>query len=191
MAVNASDKILIEKSLSGDLNSFRRLVEYYQPLVYSIAFRFLRNSADSEDIVQECFLKVWKNLSTYKLDYKFSTWIYKIVVNLCMDQFRKKKIIKTIYYEDIPGSVTNPGAEKYNLEDTIITNEMIRYVNIAVDNLSPKQKMIFVLSELEGIENDEISKILNVSTGNIKSNLYYARKNIRIYLDKIYKTNSV
>src|SRR5258705_3976391 len=87
---------LIKKSAEGDHHSFRQLVESHQSLAYSIAFRFTKNENESEDIVQDAFVKVWKNISGYDTAFRFKTWVSKIVTNLCLDYLksgRKKKIM--------------------------------------------------------------------------------------------------
>jgi RNA polymerase sigma-70 factor (ECF subfamily) len=187
MAENSSEKELIQNSLNGDMRSFKHLVEYYQPYVYSIAFRFFNNKTDSDDVVQECFIRVWKNLHRYKSKYKFSTWIYKIVNNLCLDHYRRQKRNKSQSMEEfsvIENLIVN---DELNAENILINTELKKMVYKAVENLSPKQKMVFILRDIEGMEIVEIVKIMNISPGRIKSNLYYARKRLRQLLEKIYK----
>lgn len=188
MSDNASEEILIINSLNGDMLSFKRLVEYYQPYVYSVAFRFLNNKADSEDIVQECFIRVWKNLKRYNSNYRFSTWIYKIVTNLCLDQYRRKKRSYLVNIEDLSGIESIPASGETDAERMVINKEMKKLVSKTVEKLSPKQKMVFILRDLEGLDIIEIVRIMNLSPGKIKSNLYYARKKLRQQLEQIYKT---
>jgi len=181
-----SDNVLITKCKSGDMQSFRQLLEHYQPYVYSIAYRFMNNKTDAEDLVQDCFVKVWKNLHRFDERFKFTTWLYKIITNLCFDRFKQKKREKTTTYEDVYEYKNFESFDPTDVESNCINNEMRELITKLVNELSPKQKMIFILRDLEDVDVSEVGKIMKLSPGKIKSNLYYARKNIREKLETIY-----
>ena len=188
MAENTKNKILINNCKNGDMLSFRQLLDQYQPYVYSIAFRFLNNISDAEDIVQDCFIRIWKNIHRYNEQYKFSTWVYKIVTNLCFDLLRQKNRNKIIDYYESPDSLTTGLMDHTNIESDIINDELKELVNKLVNELSPKQRMVFILRDIENVDVKEIEQIMSLSPGKIKSNLYYARRNMREKLEIIYKS---
>ena len=80
-----SDPELVEKAVAGDMQAFRRLVERHQGFVYALCYRLVGTVGDAEDITQEAFIRLWRNLSRYRDDIKLTTWLYKIVTNLCLD----------------------------------------------------------------------------------------------------------
>jgi RNA polymerase sigma-70 factor (ECF subfamily) len=173
---------LVQKSLSGDAQSFRLLVEAHQGLAYSIAFRFTRDEQESEDIVQEAFIKTWKSISRYNKEFRFKTWLGKIVTNLCLDYLKS-------------GRIKNKSGEKLN--DTMVfsdrhevkleADELREIVYQLADQLTEKQKAAFILRDLEMLEVEEVCEMLKMTAGNLKSNLYYARLKIKEGLERIYK----
>jgi RNA polymerase sigma-70 factor (ECF subfamily) len=181
---NGWDTELIERYRKGDSNAFRELVTNYQGRVYVFAFRMLCNEEDAKDVAQETFIKVWRNLSKYNAAFKFSTWLYKITANCCYDHLRSGKKRK----QHVPIEQVKSACElilKSNMEQQIINEDLAALISELTHELTPKQKLVFTLKELEGFEVDEISAIADLSPEKIKSNLYLARKNIREQLEKM------
>jgi RNA polymerase sigma-70 factor (ECF subfamily) len=183
--MTSEDKIqeLINLSKNGDKTAFGELINTYQNLVYSVAFRLVANEDFAKDIAQETFLRVWLNLHKYNKKYKFSTWIYKIATNICYDFLRKHKQ-KNFVQIDIE-SVKSLIISKENVEEKIINEELKSLILYFTNELSPKQKIVFTLSDIEDLETDEIEKITGLSAEKIKSNLYLARKNIKEKLNNL------
>ncbi len=170
------DKNLIRKCRNGDTNAFKSLVEMMQHYAYYLAFKILLNEDDAKDSVQETFVKIWKNIDNYRDEYLFSTWMYKIVVNTCLDKIKGKKNNISLKPEH---------EDSHNAAETsIINRDLIRQIKILSKDLPYKQRIIFILKDLQGLSFDEVAKVLDMPKGRIKSNLYYARKNIR---DKLFK----
>lgn len=181
---NGWDTELIEQCRKGDSNAFKQLVDNYQGMVYVFAFRMLCNEEDAKDVVQETFIKVWRNLSKYNSALKFTTWLYKITANCCYDHLRKGKHRK----QQVDIDQVKHACERMlqsNLEQKIISKDLAAVISQLTQALTPKQKLVFTLKELEGFEVNEISTITNLSPGKIKSNLYLARKTIREQLEKM------
>jgi RNA polymerase sigma-70 factor (ECF subfamily) len=170
---------LICLSRQNDRNAFRAIVEGYQSMVYSLAFRILCNREDAKDIVQETFLRIWLNLSKFNMQQKFSTWTYKIAVNLCMDKLKRTK---NIYCEDC--GVLADFISSDNIEEALVNSELATIILMLTEKLSPKQKIVFTLRYLEDLEVDEVKKITGLSEKKIKNNLYAARLSIRAKLEK-------
>ena len=181
---NGWDTELIERCRNGDSNAFRELVDNYQGRVYVFAFRILCNEEDAKDVVQETFIKVWRNLSKYNTALKFTTWLYKITANCCYDHLRTGKRRKQhVEIEQVKHACEQ--MLQSNMEQKIINEDLAAVISQLTNELTPKQKLVFTLKELEGFEVNEISAITNLSPEKIKSNLYLARKTIREQLVKM------
>lgn len=178
---------LIASSKLNDQKAFRKIVECYQYMIYSLAFRLLCNEEEAKDTVQETFIKVWLNLSAYKTDKKFSTWIYAIASNLCLDKLKSLKHLyqSTTIDEKIYILISNE-----NVEQAIINTELGEIILRLTNELTPKQKMVFTLRYLEELEIDEIIQITGMTSEKIKSNLYLARQTIRRKLEIIQNLNN-
>lgn len=176
---------LINCSLNNDTNAFRQLVEAHQSFIYAVAFRILCSDTDSEEVVQDTFIKVWTNLHRFNNKMRFTTWLYKIVVNLCYDRLKTNKRYQNKVSFDIENSVTLNMPSPENIENKIINHELGQIIRFLTNELTPKQKLVFTLSELEELPVNEISVITGLSPGKIKSNLYCARQNIKDKLSKI------
>ncbi len=177
---------LIQKAQQGHPLAFRYLVERHQKMTYTLAYRFLNNADDAKDIVQEAFIRIWKNLDQYKPEVKFSTWLYKITTNLCLDRIKSKhhQQQKNQVSEDFKiASSTTP-------EKILEQEELAAFVHHAAQTLTPKQQAVFILSDLQGLSMNEIEESLGMSKGNIKSNLYYARLAMQEKIKNIFFTPS-
>jgi RNA polymerase sigma-70 factor, ECF subfamily len=175
----------IEKAKSGDQHAFRVLVESFQGFVYSIAFRFTGDEAEAEDLVQETFIRLWKNMDRYNPEYKLKTWLGKIVTNLCFDFLKssRRKNEKHRIAMDNKLNVIDPSQHESELD----SSELHAIVMKLADQLTPKQRTAFILRDLEMLEVKEVCDMMRISAGNLKSNLYYARLSIKERLIKYYK----
>ena len=175
---------IIEKAMAGDMRAFRTLVERHQSFVLSLAYRFVRDVTEAEDITQEAFVRLWKNLHKYKQEIKLTTWLYKIVTNLCLDYLKssKRKHSRTTINVDDEMKLSAGSTA-----DQPMLNEELRSAILKMtEELTPKQKAVFVLRDLEELSVEEVSKVLNESAANIKSNLYYARLKMSELIRKFY-----
>ena len=172
---------LMESSTRNDHKAFRKIVEGYQFMVYSVVFRILCNEEEAKDTVQEIFIRVWMNLSSYHPDKKFSTWLYTIATNLCLD---KLKSSKHNFQSNSNDETLNNLIASENVEQTIINSELGEIIIRLTNKLTPKQKIVFTLRYLEELELDEIVQITGLTSNKIKSNLFLARQTIRKKLEK-------
>lgn len=178
---------ILNASKKGDSTAFRKLVEYFQSYVFSLAMRFLGNEEDAKDVTQESFIRVWKHLKKYDSKSKFTTWLYKIVSNLCFDRLKTNARRQNIFSQN-DFSMMHEKVDDSNLEQDAVNTELIETIKNLARELTPQQRMVFVLSEFQELDIKEIAKILSISKGSVKSNLYYARKNIRaklVMIDKV------
>ncbi|GHT06758.1 DNA-directed RNA polymerase sigma-70 factor [Bacteroidia bacterium] len=177
---------LIDCSQQGDTKAFGRLMTEYQLLVFRLAFRLLGDDNQAKDMVQEVFIKIWLQINKYKPQYSFSTWIYKITCNLCYDKLRSMKQFPE--FTKLPDAIREPDmASSENIEASVINNELKELILYFTNELSPKQKLIFTLSDIEALDTEEIVAITGLSAGKIKSNLYLARKQIKDKINAITK----
>lgn len=132
---------LIRKSAEGDHQAFRLLVEAHQNLAYSIAFRFTWDENESEDIVQDAFVKLWKNLSKYNAEFRFKTWLSSIVTNLCLDYLKSSRKKKLVDEKNI-----NRNEPSIN-EDKLEREELKLIVYRLAEQLTEKQRVVFVLRD--------------------------------------------
>ena len=169
---------LILKANNGDTKAFEVIVRNYNKFGYAVAFRILCNEEDAKDVVQECFIKIWKHLNEYDKKIKFTTWMYKIVVNLCFDKLKSQKRRRNIFKNLDEDSVINvPGG--IDLEKELTNKELAAMIKHFASGLSEKQKTVFILRDMEDLSIEEVSEIMNISSGSVKTNLFYARQSIR------------
>ena len=176
-------KDIIQACITRDQNAFRILVDNYADFAFSVAFRIMNDEDESKDIVQESFITVWKKIRGFNPENNFSNWLYRIIVNRCYDALRKKKRNPLVYPDDsnwnIPGIISHSSADK-GLDNKEIGKMIRRLTN----KLSNKQKIVFVLSELEGLSREDIAEITGISRASVKSNLFHARQNIKKLIEK-------
>ena len=178
----------IEGSLNGDTSSFKMLVDQYSDYAYRIAFKTLLDKDDAKDVVQESFIRVWKHLGKYRREIKFTTWLYKIVVNICYDKLKSNKRRKAVMDNINTDNLENINAVSENPEKRMSDNDFAGIISKLAEKLSIKQRMVFVLRDLQNLSIEEVSGILGMSSGSVKTNLFLARKNIAKKLSAIDNT---
>jgi len=176
---------LILRAQQGDKGAFRRIVELHRRLAFAAAFKILLNEEDAKDAAQESFIKLWKNINRYKFEAKFTTWFYKIVINESLDKLkaRKRKENKMQNAGDFSllENLSSHSADDFS------NKELAEIIEKLTERLSPKQKIVFTLRDLNGFGIDDISASLNISESSVKANLVYARRKIKDLLTSIYK----
>ena len=173
----STDEELIARFQQGDNYAFDLLVKRYKDPLLNYVFRFLGDRTDAEDIIQETFYRLYKNKHYYKEIAKFSTWIYTIAGNLAKTELRKRKrrnLFSINYYMstdkdyDLPDDQTSPEKDA----NTTITDDIIQQ---SVDKLSPKFKQVIILRDIQGFSYEEISEIIKIPLGTVKSRVNRAR----------------
>ncbi|WP_064505468.1 RNA polymerase sigma factor [Defluviitalea phaphyphila] len=181
---NKDEISLIKKAKKGDILAFEELILRYEAKIYNIAYRMLSNEEDAKDVSQEIFIKVFKKLKKFRGDSNFSTWLYRIATNACIDELRKRKG-KEIYsvdekIETKEGSIIKEYVDdKQNVEELIINKEKAYSIQLAINKLSEEHKKAIILRDLQGLEYNEISKILECSLGTVKSKISRARRKLK------------
>lgn len=173
---------LIKKAASGDNKAFSKIYYQYKELVYRVVYRLLGGTEDIHDAVQQTFIELFKSLPGYAGKSKFTTWLYRIAVNVSIQFFRKKRVsekFKTSEWEldTIPSSDTT----SMNIE----RKELKTQLEEALSSLQLKKRIVIVLHDIEHKTMEEISEIIGVPVGTIKSRLFYAREELKKKLGKI------
>jgi RNA polymerase sigma-70 factor, ECF subfamily len=173
----ASDKdaLLMARVAAGDLSAFEGIVVRNQSAAWALAFHYLSDSAEAEDIVQEAFLKLLKSAHRYKPSAKFRTYFGRIVVHLCLD-YRSKK--HPVYCETLPEKADMENNPYLLLHKKEIASELKR----AIADLAPTQRMAFLLRHLKGFTYSEIAEAMNLSSKAVDSLLQRGRQALRAHL---------
>jgi len=179
--VEPDDRQLVETIRGGDATAFETLVRRKTTKVYSLCYRIIGNSEDAKDISQLVFIKLWENLEKYDPQYAFDTWLYRMVTNVAIDFMRNKQSRDNAVNSNLRLVKTSSEAE----QGTIVQRKEVESVFNAVSNvLSPKQKTIFVMSEMEDLRSSEIAKVLGCRESTVRNHLFNARKLMQAQLKR-------
>jgi len=176
-------KNIIKSCIKKDEAAFKMLVERYSDFAFRIAFRIINDEDESNDIVQESFITVWKKIGNFDTEKNFSNWFYRIIVNKCYDSLRKKKKMQLIYSHDESWNIEALYSSS-NPHNKLENKEIGKIIRLLTNRLSAKQKTVFVLSELEELSHEDISEITGMTKASVKSNLYHARQQISDMIEK-------
>ena len=177
-----SDAALMGGVAVGRQDAMGIVLDLYMSMVSRVSYRILCDRCDSEDVTQEVFIKVWRNASGFDGRYSLSTWIYRITCNLCYDRLRRRKVLSIFSIAPPVYETSCPVA--LSPEEDFITKETWEIFCRASRNLSPKQRAVFTLRDLEGLDTEEVAAVTGLTADQIKSNLHIARKNIRQELER-------
>lgn len=179
-----NDFDLIQEFHKGKTEAFNEIVRRYQQKVYWIAKRMVGSHEEADDIVQDVFVKVFKNLKNFRCDSSFYTWIYRITTNQAINMLRKKKLVEFVRFDTAFPALSAAGDENLNPLKKLETKENYSLLQEAISALSPKQKKVFLLRYYDELPYEEISKMLKTSVGGLKANYFHALKNIQKYVKK-------
>jgi len=175
-----NDQDLIAKVLDGDTNAFSVLVNRYKDLVFSLALKMLKNREEAEEISQDAFIKVYKSLHKFKGDSKFSTWIYKVVYNSCLDRLKQYKK----NYALVPIDEFNENQVKTldNAFDALVSQDRKNAIQACLNKLPSEDSFLLTLYYFEEQSLEEISKIVGLTANNVKVKLFRSRKKLATIL---------
>ncbi|NOX96560.1 MAG: sigma-70 family RNA polymerase sigma factor [Nitrospirae bacterium] len=191
-----SDEVLVRKSKEGDQAAFAELVNRYESRIYNLAYKMMGSREDAADILQETFLDAYKSLPGFRGEAGLSTWLYRIATNLCLMKLRKKEGKGAVSLDEplsteegqrpreIPDWSTNPAA-------VVLNAELRQVMDEAIEALPPLYKSVFILRDLEGLSNVEVSKVLGESVPAVKSRLHRARLFLRERLSQYFSGNDL
>jgi RNA polymerase sigma-70 factor (ECF subfamily) len=173
----------IKQVIKGDQDAFAEIVEIYSNSIYQLGYRMLGNRHEAEDIAQEAFIRAYVNIKSFNQDLKFSTWLFRIATNLCIDRIRKKK---PDYYLDAEVSGTD-GLTMYSQlssnsplpENELESLELHETVQKEILKLPEKYRSVIVLKYMEELSLNEISEILDMPLGTVKTRIHRGREALR------------
>ena len=182
--VNADERALIERSRRGDIAAFDELVRTYEKSVYNTAYRLAGSYDDAADVAQEAFVRAWNNLKSFRGDSAFSTWLYRIVTNVFLDD-RKRKRARPQRSLDEAIALDESNVTRQFEDDTPGPEEVAEgaerrmVLERAIQTLPEAQRIVIVLYHTQGLSYEEIAEITNLPMGTVKSKLNRARLALR------------
>lgn len=179
-----NEGLLLEKAKKGDVEAFEELIAGYQKRVFNIALKMIGNHEDASELAQETFIRVFKSIGKFKEESLFSTWIYRIATNICLDELRRRKGRKEVSLdEDIK---LENGDVSRQIEDTgpspeaiAERNELRRKVNDAIGLLTEEHRLVIIMRDIQGFSYEEIAKITGCPEGTVKSRINRARQSLK------------
>src|SRR3979409_1372681 len=176
------DRELVRLAQTGDKEAFEELIRRHQHRVFAVAGGILRRREDVEDIAQQVFVKAYFSLKRFDQRAAFSTWLYKITVNECWDLLRKKKVRPLLYESDLSEEQAQQfsASEKFEsgAQDVSDKLEAQQRVEILLQGLDERDRMMLILKEVEGFAIEEIAEILDLNANTVKVRLFRARRRI-------------
>jgi len=180
---------LIRAAQRGDQDAFEQLVRAHDQSVLRLAMNLLRSPDDARDVYQEAFLRVYRNLDSFRFDCSFHTWLYRIVTNICLDQLRKRKVRKeeSAVVETSDGSIDRmealeEEAAHANPERTCWNRELKQRIENALQRLTPRERMVFELRHYQGLRLRNIGDLLGTTEEAAKNCLFRATRKMRAVL---------
>jgi RNA polymerase sigma-70 factor, ECF subfamily len=181
--VQPDDRLLVETIRGGDAEAFEQLVRRKTPKVYALCYRIIGNAEDAKDIAQLVFIKLWENLAKYDSAYSFDTWLYRMVTNVAIDFIRNRQSRDNAVNSTLRLVKTSADPE----QGLAVQRKEIETVFAEVSSvLSPKQKAIFVMREMEDLPSPEIARILGCRESTVRNHLFNARKLMQVQLQERY-----
>lgn len=178
-----NEALLLKKIKNGDIASFELLISEYQVYAYNIAYRMLGNEEDAKDVTQEALIKVYKSIHKFKENSSFSTWLYRIVMNTCKDELKKRKEATVSLDKEIEtndGTVSREiGDDRLNPSRIVERKEVSHVVQEAINTLSDANRTVIVLRDIQGLSYEEISKVIKEPIGTVKSRINRGRGQLK------------
>jgi len=187
--LQTDEKALIRAAQEGDQDAFGQLVRAYDQSVLRLAMNLLRSPEDAQDVYQEAFLRVYRNLNSFRFDCSFHTWLYRIVTNLCLDHMRKRKVRKeeSSQVEGSDGPVDRMDAVQESRAESdpqrsMFAGELRKRIEKTLAELTPRERMVFELRHYQGLKLRNIGEILGTTEEAAKNCLFRATQKMRVAL---------
>ncbi len=180
-----SDKELMERFLRGEIEGFNLLVENYKVKLFNLLYRLTGAREEAEDILQETFLRVYRERESYNFNYSFSTWIYTIALNLCRNLYRRKNRVR---FTSLDALLSQPGSSSDNFGNR---SRLSSILEKAITTLPRKYRKVFLLRDVDQLSYEDIALTLGIPLGTVKSRVNRARrilkKKLRPMMEECYE----
>lgn len=188
------DEILVREFKEGNLEAYDKIVERYQKKIYGLSFNLCRNQMDAQDVTQEVLLTLFRKIETFQGKSAFSSWVYRITLNATYMRLRSKKKEPNVSIDDLMPSLNGAGYQQEKIQDwsedtesLLFDNETRETIQKAVDLLPEKEKVVFILRDVEGLSTEKVSGILDLTIPAVKSRLHRARLFLRKKLSNYFE----
>ena len=176
-----TDRELVARAQKQDLAAYNELIQRYHKKIYGLVYNMTSNKEDAEDLAQEVFFKAYTALNRFKGDSSFYTWVYRIAVNRAINYVKKRKKRTGMSLDDVDGGVErDPSYVELSAKDSpfrdATISELQEKLNEALQKLSEKHRAVVVMHDIQGVPHEEIAQSLGVSSGTVRSRLFYARQ---------------
>lgn len=169
----------IERASRGDAAAFNRLMEMHERRMYAVALRICGNREDAQDCLQEAMLRVYRSISGFKGQSSFGTWVYRITMNTCLDELRRKKNRQNTSLDSLLDQGWSPSDVSNSPEKHALQSEARKCLHNAIRELPEDMRSAIILRDIHGLPYDEIAKVLDINVGTIKSRISRGREKLR------------
>ena len=177
--METDEKKLIERASGGDPSAFNRLMAQHENRMYAVALRMCANREDAQDCLQEAMLRVYRAIGSFKGQSTFSTWVYRITMNTCLDELRRKKNRQNTSLDNLVDMGWSPTDGGAGPEKQALMREMREKMHGAIRELPDDMRAAVVLRDIQGFSYDEIAQMLEINAGTIKSRISRGREKLR------------
>lgn len=182
--MSENEKYLLVKAKNGDIEAFETLIESHQKKVFNIALRMVGNYEDAAELAQDVFVRIFKSIKGFKEESSFSTWVYKITTNVCLDELRKRKNKNTVSLDENikveDGEIKREIRDyKESPEEALEKKELKKAVHHAINALPDMQKTMIVMRDIHGFSYEEIAQMVKCPDGTVKSRINRARRELK------------
>ncbi|PIR00769.1 MAG: RNA polymerase subunit sigma [Nitrospinae bacterium CG11_big_fil_rev_8_21_14_0_20_45_15] len=190
----AEEDELVRKLQAGNMEVFDQLVERFQKKIYALSFNLTRNQMDAQDVTQDVFLTLFRKIHTFQGKSAFSSWVYRITLNAAYMKLRSRKKDQSVSIDDMLPTFNKAGFQQEKVQDwsektdsLLFANETRNIIQKAVDQLPEKEKVVFLLRDVEGISTEKVGEVLDLTIPAVKSRLHRARLFLRKKLSTFFE----
>lgn len=169
---------VVQSCQQGDMNAFKELYEIYKIPIHRIAYRFLGNTEDAEDLTHDIFIKVFEKIGSFRYKSSFSTWLYRVAVNMCL-QYKRQKTISSTSLSDVEPELL---VDKRQPSEQIEKKELEIHLKNAISSLPDSQRLVFIMTAVEEMSYTEVAEILDLTVDAVRMRVYRTRVKLREYL---------
>ncbi len=177
--MHSDEELLIKRAQKGESEALEALILSCEKKVYNLAYRFMGNEADAYDMSQESLIKVYRGIKSFRFQSSFSSWVYRLTVNTCLDGLRKRKKAPVSLDNTIESGITLEDKQSVTPEIYVLNIECREDIQKAINSLTTDHRIAVILRDVQGLTYEEISDCLQISVGTVKSRLNRGRQRLK------------